>query len=196
MNTDKVFRNLSLLTARVALGGSIAAHGAQKMFGSFDGPGIDGVTQMMESFGFRPGEPYAQALAATELTSGALISMGALGPVGPAMLLSVMLSAVELVHKPKGFFNQNGGYELNIMFATIALLLANEGYGDYSFDALIGLHEKTGPTLGWLALAGGAATAISILSRRETPQQTQRQPDQQGRQTAETGETEAPATVS
>ena len=34
-------RNLALLSGRLVLGGYLAAHGAQKLFGSFDGYGIE-----------------------------------------------------------------------------------------------------------------------------------------------------------
>jgi putative oxidoreductase len=192
MKTDKVVRNLSLLAARLALGGSLAAHGAQKQFGAFEGPGMEGVAAMMESFGFRPGEQFAQALAATELTSGTLIALGALGPIGPAMLVAVMVAAVELVHRPKGYFQTKGGYELNTMYVMLALLLATHGYGKYSVDGLLGIHERTGPTLGWLMLAGGVAAAIGMLGQRVP--QVQSEPQRAA--TTETGETETPATVS
>jgi putative oxidoreductase len=191
MNTDTLLRNLSLLAARIALGGTMAAHGAQKMYGAFDGPGLEGATKMMESLGFRPGERYGRALAATEMASGGLIAIGALGPIGPAMLLSVMLSAVHLVHWPKGYFNDKGGFEMNTMYVMLALLLATEGYGSYSFDAAVGLHEKTGPTIAWLAFAGGVAGALMMLQQREVPKQQAAPP-----QPSETSEIETPATVS
>ena len=171
MDTDKLLHDLSLLSARVALGGTMAAHGAQKVFGAFDGPGIQGVSKFMESLGFTPGERYARALAATELSSGALIALGALGPVGPAMLISVMLAAIELVHRPKGYFNEKGGFEMNVMYIALAVVLANEGYGSFSVDALLGLHEKTRPTLSWAILIGGVASAIFMLKQRNAPEQ-------------------------
>lgn len=190
MKTDKLLRDLSLLAARLTLGGTMAAHGAQKLFGAFGGPGIEGASQFMDSLGFQPGEKYARASSRAELTAGTLIALGALGPVGPAMVVSVMLTAIETVHRPKGFWNTGGGYEMNVMFILLALLLATEGYGSFSLDAALGLHRKTGATLGWLGLAGGVAAAYGFLQQREIPQQ-QQQPS-----AAERGETETPATVS
>ena len=177
MNTDKTLRDLALLAARLTLGGTIAAHGAQKLFGAFGGPGPDAAAKMMHSLGLRPGERYATAASAAEMTSGALISAGALGPVGPAILTSIMLMAIETVHRPKGYFNSNGGFEMNAMYLTIALLLANVGYGSLSLDGLTGLGNKIRPMHGWLALAGAVAGTIAMLSQRETgegPPQTSR----------------------
>ncbi len=143
MDIDKTLRNTALLAARLALGGTLAAHGAQKLFGAFDGPGPDKAAQMMHSLGFRPGERFATAASATELTAGTLISIGAFGPIGPALLVSVMLVAIETVHRAKGYWNSGGGYEMNVMYLALALVLANEGYGSFSFDGLTGLGQKT-----------------------------------------------------
>lgn len=180
MNIEITLRDLSRLAARLTLGGTMAAHGAQKMFGVQGGPGLEGTTGMMRSLGFEPADRYARAVAATEMTSGGLIALGALGPVGPAMLLSVMLVAVETVHRPKGYWNTNGGFEMNTMFALLALMLANEGYGTFSIDHLLGLSEKMRPSFGWLAMAGAIGAAFSILGRRtqQKPQAEQTQPSQ------------------
>lgn len=173
MDSDKVLRDLSVLAARLVLGGTMAAHGAQKLFGVMGGPGPEKTAQMMESLGFRPSEQVGKMASTTELTSGVLIALGALGPVGPAMLTAVMLVAIETVHRPKGYWNQSGGYEMNAMFIMLALLLANHGYGSFSLDELTGLGRKMRPALGWIAIAGGVAAAIGMLSQRETaPQST------------------------
>ena len=42
-----------LLLLRVVVGGTMAAHGAQKLLGWFDGPGLTGVQGMLRNFGFR-----------------------------------------------------------------------------------------------------------------------------------------------
>ncbi len=177
MDIDKTLRDIALFTARLTLGGSMVAHGAQKMFGIQEGPGLKGTAKMMDSLGFSPGERYAPALAAAEMGSGALIATGALGPVGPALLLTVMLVAIETVHRPKGYFAQKGGYEMNAMFIMIALLLANEGYGSLSLDEVMGLRAKLRPVHGWIALVGGIAGAMLMLGQRgEPPSQAAQRP--------------------
>ena len=194
MDTDNLLHDLSLLTARLALGGTMAAHGAQKGFGAFGGPGIEGISKFMESLGFTPAQRYARALAATEMTSGALIVLGALGPVGPATLISVMLAAIELVHRPKGYFNEKGGFEMNTMYIALAILLANEGYGSFSVDALLGLHKKTRPTLSWAILVGGVASAMFMLKQRNSPEQPSADASTQ-RSSSEHGDIESAVTA-
>lgn len=170
MDIDKTLRDVAVLGARLALGGSIAAHGAQKLFGAFGGPGPEKAAQMMHSLGLRPGDRYATMASATEMTSGALIALGALGPVGPAMLAAVMLVAVETVHRPKGYWASGGGYELNVMYTAIALLLANHGYGSLSIDELTGIADKMRPSFAWLAFGAAAAGAIAMLAQRVVEQ--------------------------
>src|SRR5438552_3038768 len=41
---------------------SPAVHGAQKLFGVFGGPGLEGAGKMFEQFGFVPGEKWALAV--------------------------------------------------------------------------------------------------------------------------------------
>ncbi len=123
---------------------------------------------MMHSLGFKPPEQFAKAVALTEVTGGTLIALGALGPLGPAMMVSVMIVASETVHKKNGFFATNGGYELNVMNSVAALMFANLGYGRLSVDRLLGLSKIHRPWLGWLALAGSIAGALGILSLRQT----------------------------
>lgn len=170
MDLNRTLGDVAVLAARLALGGTIAAHGAQKMFGAFGGPGPEKASQMMHSLGLRPGERHATMASATEMTAGALISLGLGGPIGPAMLTSVMLVAIETVHKPKGYWNSDGGYEMNVMYLSLALLLANRGYGSLSLDGLIGISAKMRPLYAWLALGGAVAAAAGILSQRESDQ--------------------------
>jgi putative oxidoreductase len=174
MNLDKTLRDLALLGARLALGGTMAAHGAQKMFGSFGGPGPEKAAQMMHSLGFRPGARHATTASAAELTSGTLIALGALGPIGPALLTSVMIVAIETVHRPKGYFASGGGYEMNVMYLALALMLANVGYGSLSFDELVGLAKHMRPGFAWLAIGGAVAAAIATLSQRDFSEQITR----------------------
>ncbi len=82
-----MIRDLALLGARLAIGGGMTAHGTQKAFGWFEGPGPEQAAKMMHGLGFRPGETYATLAAWNEIVAGKLIGWGLGGPVGPAMLI-------------------------------------------------------------------------------------------------------------
>ncbi len=48
-------RDLGLTVMRGVTGGLMAGHGAQKLFGAFEGPGLQGTAGFMEMLGLRPG---------------------------------------------------------------------------------------------------------------------------------------------
>lgn len=66
-------RNVALLASRSVLGGYLAAHGAQKMFGSFGGPGIEAAAAGFEHLGLRPGAVFARVAAAAEIGGGMMM---------------------------------------------------------------------------------------------------------------------------
>jgi putative oxidoreductase len=175
-------RDLALFVARQAIGHSMAAHGAQKALGWFEGPGPTAAGAMMESLGFRPGARYAQLAAWNEIVSGELIALGAGGPIGPAAMISTMIVAQASVHWPNGFFAQKGGIELGVMYGAAALALAATDYGSLSFDAITGLRKTfTSPTLLALALTGAVAGAIVVLGQRQIAPETPATPTYQGK---------------
>jgi putative oxidoreductase len=153
-----------LLVARLVLGALIAAHGAQKLFGWFGGYGLTGTGTFFEALGFRPGRVFALAAALSEVGGGALVALGFLGPIGPALMLSVMIVAAVTVHWHNGLFAMNNGIELPLLYATGAATLCLTGPGRYSVDALLGLDALWTPGLEWTALGlgvlGGAANLI------------------------------------
>lgn len=159
-----------LLLARLVFGGLMAAHGSQKLFGWFGGHGLTAVSGMFESLGFRPGRVFAPLAALAELASGLLMALGLFGPIGPALMLSVMIVAAISVHWPNGLFAMSNGIEVPLLYATAAAALTLTGPGRFSLDAVAGLTSIWTPTVAWSALAlgiiGGAA---NLAVRRPAP---------------------------
>ena len=156
-----------LLVIRLVLGSLMLAHAGQKLFGWLDGGGLHGTAGYFEQIGFIPGLPFATAAAMGEMTSGLLILFGLLGPVGPALLLAIMLTAAISVHRGHGLFAATNGIEVPLLYATGALALALAGYGSYSVDALIGLDSVWTPSIALITVAMGlAAGAGSLTARR------------------------------
>ncbi len=146
----------------------MAAHGAQKALGWFEGPGPDGAGKMLDGLGFRPGSTYAQLAAWNEIVSGEIIALGLGGPIGPALLVSNMIVAMRAVHWKNGFFAQKGGIEVGLLYSAAALAFAYD-YGALSVDNLFGQRENLkNSTLHLLALAGGVAAAFVIHEQRVT----------------------------
>ena len=104
--------NAGRLIARMTIGGLFIGHGTQKLFGWFGGHGLAGTGGFFEMLGFKPGRLFALAAGATETLSGILLAAGFLGPVGPALMLSVMIVAAVTVHWKNGYFATSNGIEL------------------------------------------------------------------------------------
>ena len=154
--------NLGLLIARVVVGLALSAHGAQKLFGWFGGYGIAGTGQFLESVGFRPGRLMAFAAGLSETAGGLLVALGLLGPIGPALLLAVMITASSM-HWKNGFFWTNSGVEAAVLYGASASALAFTGYGAYSIDALFGFARIWTPDMILGALAVGVLGGIGNL---------------------------------
>jgi putative oxidoreductase len=161
--------SLGLLLARLVLGLLMAAHGAQKLFGWFGGHGLAGTGGFFESLGFRPGRTFALAAGLAEFGGGLLLALGLLGPVGPALVLSVMIVAALTVHRAHGLFAMTNGVEVPLLYGAGALALALTGPGAWSLDALLGLESLSTPGIAWTAVALGVLGGFANLLVRRAP---------------------------
>jgi putative oxidoreductase len=149
----------------------MAAHGTQKLFGWFGGYGLAGTAGFFESMGFRPGRVFVAAASLTEITGGLLLALGFLGPVGPALMLSVMIVAAVTVHWEHGLFATSNGIEVPLLYAAGAVTLALTGPGLFSLDALLGLGAVWTPAIVWAAIAIGAVGGVVNLGLRRSAAQ-------------------------
>ena len=155
-----------LLIARMGFGLLMAAHGAQKLFGWFGGYGLAGTAGFFEQLGFRPGKLFAGAAAGTETVAGLLVAFGLLGPLGPALIVSVMIVAAATVHWQHGLFASNNGIEVPLLYGVAALTLALTGHGAFSLDAALALTWSE-PVI-WAVLAAGVIGGFANLAIRKT----------------------------
>ena len=158
--------DIALLIVRVVLGLAIARHGAEKLFGWFGGYGVAGTAGFFEQLGWRPGKLFVFGAIAAELGGGLLTVFGLGGPIGPALIVMVMLVAIFSVHFAKGFANTNGGYELNAMYIAAALAPAFD-LGAYSLDRAFGITALHSPAAVWTTLGVAALLAIANLLARK-----------------------------
>ena len=167
--TGTPFLDLAFLIARVMIGLLMTAHGAQKLFGWFGGHGLKATGEFFGKLGFEPARLFATAAALGEFTSGLLIALGLFGPVGPAILLAVMVVAAISVHWKGGLFATTNGIELPLLYSIAAVRFALPGPGGYSLDAALGLQWVWTPKVIWVALAIGVLGGVVNLALRRRP---------------------------
>lgn len=154
--------NVARFVGRTIIGGLFVGHGMQKLTGAFDGPGLEGTEGMMKSLEMNPPRANAIAAGVTETAGGALMVAGLATPVASAGLIGTMITAIRKVHWSSGPWVASGGYEYNLVLIAALLALAEEGPGDLSLDALLGV-EATGLKWSLGALAVGAAASSAAV---------------------------------
>lgn len=158
-------QDLGLLALRVGLGGTVAAHGAQKLFGSFGGGGLEGTAAFFDSAGFKPGKANAVIAGISETGGGALLALG-LGTPAAAGAVTGTMAVAGATHAPNGFFAQQGGFEYPAAIALAASALALTGPGAISLDHALG-HALNRPWMRAFALAAVVPATAMVLSRRK-----------------------------
>jgi putative oxidoreductase len=173
-----MMRDLTLLGARIVVGGYIAGHGVQKLFGALGGHGLERTGEAFEQMGLTPGREMAAVAGATEFGSGLLIAVGLGGELGSIAAASTMAVAAGSAHRGKGPFAMTGGPELSLVDLAAAAAIGAVGPGRFSLDAV--LHTRVPRTLVSLALLGSGAAAAYLICRsveHERAQTARQTPD-------------------
>jgi putative oxidoreductase len=106
--------------------------------------------------------------ALSELAGAALIVIGLLGPVGPALMVLIMLVACAAV-VANGFFAIQNGCEPAALYGMGGVLLVFTGPGRYSLDQLLGLMWLSTERTAWIALGMALAGALVNITARRRP---------------------------
>ena len=143
----KTSENWGILLVRLALGTIMFAHGAQKVFGWWGGPGFSQWTNLTAPFAeMRPSWLWMGAAALSELVGGAMVIMGLYTRIGAFFISCVMLTAILGVHWKYGFFFKTdgnvGGFEYPMALLGMALALLVHGGGSASIDSQMGGGKK------------------------------------------------------
>jgi putative oxidoreductase len=149
-------RDIGLLTTRSVLGGYLAVHGAQKLFGSFGGPGLDATATGFEALGMRPAKAMALIAGVGELGGGVLTVTGVAAPLGPLAIAGAMVVAVS-VHRKQGPMAQKRGFELPLTNLALAIGLISSGSGRWV------LGPRLPRSLARIAAVAGTAVAAGSV---------------------------------
>jgi putative oxidoreductase len=159
-----------LLFLRVVVGLVFFAHGAQKLFGWWEGPGLQGTKGWLGSMGFRMPGQMALLVAVSE-ASGLLFAAGFLTPVPALLMASAMVVAIGSVHWRNGFWNAGQGYEFNLVLLAVPVAVAATGPGRFSIDRALKWDDNLSGTI-WgvgvlaLAIVGGLFVLTVMREQR------------------------------
>src|SRR6266850_2430854 len=95
---DRPAVDFSLLAVRVIVGIIFAAHGAQKLFGAFGGPGLAAMVDPPPN-GM---EPLGYPVTVGEFFGGLGLIVGFLTRFSAASLIAIMIGAIAMVHGRHG----------------------------------------------------------------------------------------------
>jgi putative oxidoreductase len=157
---------VALLLVRVVVGFTMMAHGYNHWRG---GGKIAGTARWFSGLGLRLGTLQAWMSVVTELGAGFLLIVGLLTPLACAAVISVMLIAALLAHRPNGFFVFKDGYEYVLVLSVVSLALATLGPGRFSLDNAFG-SEITGWAGGGIALGVAVVATAGLLATFYRPQ--------------------------
>lgn len=121
---------------RIAAGLLLVPHGAQKLFGWFEG-NPERLATIFSKIGFQPGWLWVSVTGSVEFFCGLLIAIGLL--TRPAALGATILLIVAVkVQSPNGWFWSGGGIEFPVFWAVVTFAIFLRGGERYSLDSAIG----------------------------------------------------------
>jgi putative oxidoreductase len=169
VNTSRV-NDTAPAIVRLVQGSLMAGHGAQKLFGSFGGHGVEGTSGFMEMLGLRPGRPWAVLAGLSEFGGGVLTVLGLLNPLGPLGVIGSMSMATTKAHWGKPIWVTEGGAELPVLNIAISTALMIRESDGYSLDRLLGIRLPA-----WVGLVGLVGIILTVLLAELEPDEAAEQ---------------------
>jgi putative oxidoreductase len=136
--------NLGLLLVRAIVGVVFAFHGAQKLFGVFGGPGLEGFAAALEGMSFPLPMVNAVLAGLAEFGGGVAILLG-LGTRLVAIPLAFTMAVAAFVVHGSAFSLQAGGMEYALTLGIVSLAFVFLGPGEWSLDGLLWRPRATAP---------------------------------------------------
>lgn len=139
---DRSAVDWALFVSRIIVGIVFMAHGAQKLFGAFGGPGLSVIVQMMGPLGY--------LVSVGEFFGGLGMVFGFLSRFSAGSIILIMLGAIGMVHSKFGFFmNWTGqqpgeGFEYHLVAIAALLPTLIAGPGRFALGRFLPLPKVQG----------------------------------------------------
>jgi len=157
--------DFGLVLLRFAVGGVFFAHGAQKVFGLWGGPGIGEFGRVLDGYGYRNTGILVWVASIGEMVGGAAVVLGLLTPLAAAGLLAISINSV-LLNSHNGFFISGppgaGAVEFDVVLGMAAAALVLSGPGRIALDNGRTWQRRPAPW-GVLCLIIGVAAGLLVF---------------------------------
>lgn len=136
--------DIGLLLIRIAVGAVLVAHGSQKLFGAFGGPGLEGFAGYLSSMHVIMPYPSAVAAALAEFFGGLALLLGIFVHLA-AIPVAITMAVACWAHWPVFLDSQQSGpgYEFAMVLGLTAAGLGLIGPGGLSLSALMNKQSTT-----------------------------------------------------
>jgi putative oxidoreductase len=151
--------DLGLLVLRLVVGAMFIAHALQRLFGWFQGDGINGTGNLLRTLGYNHTPLLAWITGFTELVGGVLVLLGLFTPIGAAALLGLMANVIITKIDGNVFA---GGVEVESVYAAAAFTLLFAGPGRISLDRPTPWYRNT-LAFGVVFFVVAAGVAVTFL---------------------------------
>jgi putative oxidoreductase len=131
--------DVGLLIVRLTVAFIFIYHGSRRLFGWFDGPGLDSSADFFaDTAHLRPGMFFAVLGGTIEFAGGIALAFGFFSRLAGLAIFGDMMMAIITVTHADGFNSTAGpGWELNLALGVLALVPAFFGSGRFSLDAVL-----------------------------------------------------------
>jgi putative oxidoreductase len=133
---------------RLGLAVIFIAHGGQKLFGIWGGPGLQTTIEAFERSIAVPSY-LTLIVVGTEFFGGLTVLVGFLTRIAAAGLAADMVAAIIKVHLMNGFFlnwsitpGKGHGYEFNLALLAMSIALLLSGPGKFALDRMLGIEQE------------------------------------------------------
>ena len=100
-------------------------------------PGSGRLARAVQAIGFYPGLAWAWVVTLVEFVGGIFLVLGFATRIAAALIAIEMIIAGLRVNLPRGFYWHQGGLEVPLIFAVMAIVIALTGPGSPSVDRSI-----------------------------------------------------------
>jgi putative oxidoreductase len=166
------FTDPALLILRLVIFVVMFFHGSQKLFGWWDGGGLDKAERFFGSQGYRPARLVATLAAITETGTSILMGLGALTLLAVAGLVGILVN-VTVIHLKNGLDRTKHGFEYELMILAGVVTVGLLGPGAWSVDGVVGTNALVGlppvSVANLIAIGAGILGGLAISATRKKP---------------------------